>query len=300
MMETNPLIDRFINGAESDFEGISHMDSLRSSFPVYGFMGLITLYIGGMISILSGFRNAAWVLFFFTMMAGVVWVWVKLYQYYELRSPLKKKVFNFRLSQALRTMNIPLEDLKKRGGGLTARALINGKNHGITLGYSQNLWANMGGIVPGTPVSTGGLRTPNPRTWFLKIKGTSPRFQDLAVGIDFSARQGDEDSDNGFGVRTYDIPSRGANGTKSAARTDITHRVKRAIDQSILKGTIEIQNGNFTLTIFDNIYTIYRWRRPVLRYKNYPNDTRLAEAGIPAVQAAFYGTDKLLQLLITE
>ncbi|MFZ2630442.1 MAG: hypothetical protein WA081_00790 [Desulfosalsimonadaceae bacterium] len=300
MMEANPLIDRFIDEAESDFERISHIDSLRSSFPVYGFMGLMTLYIGGMISILSGFRNAAWVLFFFTMIAGVVWVWVKLYQYYELRSPLKKKVFHFRLSQALRAMNIPLEGLKKHKMGLTATALVNGKGHGITLGYSQNLWANMGGIVPGTPVSTGGLRAPNPRTWFLKIKGTSPRFQDLTVRVEFSARQSDEDTDNGFGVRTYDIPSPGTNENKSAPRTDIIHGLKRAIDQSILKGTLEIQNGDFTLTVFDNVYAIYRWRRPVLRYKNYPNDTRLAEAGIPAAQAAFYGTDKLLQLLLSE
>ncbi|MDO9264875.1 MAG: hypothetical protein Q7U02_12985 [Desulfosalsimonadaceae bacterium] len=300
MMEANQFTNQFIDRAESDFDRISYIDSLGSSFPVYFFIAIMTLYIGGLISFLSGFRNAAWVFFFFIIIAGVVWVWVKLYQYYELRSPLKKKVFHFRLSQALRAMNAPLENLKKHKRGLTATALVNGKGHAITLGYSQNLWANMGGIVPGTPVSTGGLRAPNPRTWFLKITGTSPRFQNLTVGIEFSARQDDEDTDNGFGVRTYDIPSSGTNENKSAARTDITHGLKRAIDQSILKGTLEIQNGNFTLTIFDNVYAIYRWRRPVLRYKNYPNDTRLAEAGIPAAQAAFYGTDKLLQLLLSE
>lgn len=300
MMEVSQFNNQFMDHAESDFERISYIDSLRSSFPVYCFLGLIVLYVGGMISILSGFKDAAWVCFFFIIIAGVVWIWVKLYQYYELGAPLKKKVFNFRLSQALRTMNARLEGLKKRKGCLTATVLVSGKAHAITIGYNQNLGVNMGGIVPGTPITTRAMRTPHPRTWFLRIKGTSTRFQNLNIGIDFSARTDDEDTDNGFGVRTYEIPSRQKDENKPAARPDIAHRLKGAIDQSILKGTIEIQNGEFTLTIFDNLFTIYRWRRPVLRYKNYRNDTRLTEAGTPVGQAAFYGTDKLLQVLLSE
>jgi hypothetical protein len=292
-----PVTD-FINRAMAQYASISWFDSLRSSMLIYFFIAFVILYIGGMIAFIfgsHGVRNGKLVLLFGVILFFVGWSWVKLYQYYELKTPVKRKVFDYRMARALGMMQLKPELSILTHGALSGEIETAGGACGVEIRYRQDLWRNVGGIIPGTPVQT--LRRIHPRTWFLEIKGTSRVSLDRPVTYEFSARKDDEDSEDGYGIHLYDPKTRRPADPKTEHQKKRLRQIRRAIDGTILKGSLSIEDGEFTLKIFDNLKNVRRWRKPNVVFKNYNHGPRLKNIGISADQAAFYGIDKLLPIL---
>lgn len=288
-------IDDFIARAVSQYGSLSFFDSLRSTMPLYFFIAFLILYAGGMIALLSGLKDLKWVLLFCGILCLVAWSWVKLYQYYELKAPVKRKVFAYRLAQGLSMMELEPEISISGNGRITGRLKTAAKNRDIVIRYSQDLWLNVGGIVPGTPVQT--LRKIHPRTWFLEIRGNTGKTVEKPVLYDFSGRKDDDDRDDGYGVRLYDPKSHAPLDPKTHDPRKITQKLRKAIDGTVLKGILILDGGAFTLRIFDNIDAIRRWRRPAVVYKEFKGRNLPAGMGAPPEQAAFYGISHLLNIL---
>jgi len=290
------LVNDFISRSVSQYASISLFDSLRSCMLIYFFIAVFILYIGGMIALLSGIKGGKWVLLFSVILFFAGWSWVKLYQYYELKTPVKKKVFDYRLAQALSVMS-PKPELVLSGKGMFSTEIeTNGKARKIEIRYSQDLWRNVGGILPGTPVQT--LRKIHPRTWFLEIRGKTVISGDPALIYEFSARKDDDDPDDGFGIHLYDAKTHKPIDSKTGDQKKLIHQMRTAIGGTILKGSLTLENGEFILKIFDNIENIRRWRKPAVVFKTFRNGARLESAGIVPEQAAFYGTNEVMQLFL--
>ncbi|MFH1156005.1 MAG: hypothetical protein V1793_19535 [Pseudomonadota bacterium] len=287
----------FIERSQQQFDRLSLLDAVRSSFPVYMFSALFLLMAGGIGALMSPFTGLAWLGLFFAVMAGVIYLWVKLYQHYELRSPVKSRVFAQRLSTFLGASQLFSPDLSGiRKNTLSATLTVNGKHCPITLEYSQNLSMNIGGIIPGTGLVTSIFRPINPRTWFLRIQGSSDCLKTRQVRFDFSARSEDKDPMGGQGVRLYDIPT-----GEQAKRPDpdlstLMANLSKAIQGTLLKGTLVFDQGTVTLTLFDALSGIQAWKKPILRFRDLPQIARLTGNGIPVEQTPFYGADRLIQL----
>jgi hypothetical protein len=290
------MLSDFINHCISQYTSISFFDSLRSTMPVYFFIAFFILYVGGMIALLSGVKDAKWVLLFCGILFFVGWSWVKLYQHYELKTPVKKKVFNYRLAKALGMVNLAPEISVSRKGVVSGHIENSQTNYKIIIRYTQDLWRNVGGIIPGTPVQT--LRKIHARTWFLEIRGKTDVSGGNPVEYNFSARKDDDDTEDGFGVHLYAAKTYAKLNPKTDDPKKIAQQIRKAIDNTILKGTLTFDDGDFILRIFDNIETIRRWQRPAVVYKSFQNDSRLANAGILPEQTAFYGIDKVISILV--
>lgn len=289
-------IDDFIARAVSQYASMSFFDSLRSTMPLYFFIAFLILYVGGIIALLSGLKDMKWVLLFFGILCLVAWSWVKLYQYYELKAPVKRKIFAFRLAQGLSVMELDPEISVSRKRVVTGKMTTTAKTGGIFIRYSQNLWLNVGGIVPGTPVQT--LRKIHPRTWFLEIRGKIGEAGQKPVMYDFSARKDDDDRNNGHGIRLYDPATDAPFDPKTDDLRKIAQQIRKAIDGTILKGTLTLSGDEFTLRIFDNIEAIRRWRHPAVVFKEFQGAARLAGVGVPPEQMAFYGVSNLLKTIM--
>ena len=288
-------ISEYITRSVSGYESISFWDSLRSTMPVYFFLAFFILYVGIMIALLSNIKGGKWVLLFCFIIAVVGWSWVKLYQRYELRTPVKRKVFAFRLAQGLGALNAAPEIDLNRKGTVAARLKTGRQDRDINLRYTQNLWLNLGGIMPGTPVQVPGKA--HPRSWYLEIRGTTDLKATRPLEYDFSARKDDKDPGDGYGVHLYDAETHAELNPKTEDPDDLSQKIRQAIDGTILKGTLEINKGRFILRIFDNIEKIRRWRRPAIVYQAFQNNARPAGKGVPPEQAAFSGLSSILRLL---
>jgi hypothetical protein len=221
---------------------------------------------------------------------------VKLYQYYELKAPVKRKTFHYRLAQGLSGINLKPEISVSRKSVVSARLETSRTDHELKFRYTQNLWLNVGGIVPGTPVQI--LRKIHPRTWFLEIRGKTGVSSAKPVTYDFSARKDDDDRDDGYGVRLYDPKTHTPLTPKTDDPKRIAQQIRNAMDGTILKGTLTLTGDEFILIVFDNIEAIRRWRRPAVVHKNFRNSARLANIGVLPEQAAFYGVSTLLDILM--
>ncbi len=291
-------VNDFISRAVAQYASISLFDSLRSSMLIYFFLAFLLLYIGGMIAFVAGshgVRNGKLALLFVVILIFVGWSWVKLYQYYELSTPVKRKVFDYRIARALGMMPATTALSISKKGAFSGEIATGGGLCGVEIKYRQDLWRNVGGIIPGTPIQT--LRKIHPRTWFLEIKGTSQTDLDRPVRYEFSARKADEDSEGGYGIHLYDPRTGRPIDQKTESQKKWIHQMRKSIDGTILKGSLLMENGEFTLTIFDNMENVRRWRKPTVLFKNYNNESRLKNAGISEDQAAFYGIGNLLKLL---
>jgi hypothetical protein len=292
------LVNDFISRAVSQYEAISWFDSLRSCMLLYFFIAFFILYVGGMITFFSGshgIKNGKLILLFSVVLFIVGWSWVKLYQYYEIKTPVKKKVFDYRLAQALSVMKLKPELVLSAKGALTGEMESDHRAHPLEIRYTQDLWRNVGGIIPGTPVQT--LRKIHPRTWFLEIKGKAGTATDRPLVYEFSARKDDDDSEEGYGVHLYDAKTHKPVDAKTEDQKKMVHRIRKAIDGTILKGSLSFEENEFIMKIFDNIENIRRWRKPSVLFKVYKNGTRIDKTGAPSEQAAFYGIDKILRML---
>ena len=291
MMTVSEYITRSVSG----YEAISFWDSLRSTMPVYFFLAFFLLYAGIMITLLSNIKGGKWVLLFCVIIVIVGWSWVKLYQRYEIKAPVKRKVFAFRLAQGLGVLNTSPEiDIDRKGA--VAAHLETGRHHqDISLRYTQNLWLNLGGILPGTPVQIAGKA--HPRTWYLEIRGTTSVAATRPLEYDFSARKDDKDPGDGYGIHIYDAQTHAELNPKTDDPADLAKKIRQAIDGTILKGTLEIDEGRFILRIFDNIEKIRRWRRPAIVYQTYQNNARLTGQGVSPEQAAFSGLTTILKIV---
>lgn len=292
------LVNDFINRAVSQYNSISYFDSLRSCMLIYFFIAFLILYIGGMIAFSfgsHGIRNGKLVLLFSVILFFVGWSWVKLYQYYELKTPVKRRVFDYRLAQALGMMKLKSELAVSGKDMLSGEIETNNGARIIKIRYSQDLWRNVGGIIPGTPIQT--LRKIHPRTWFLEVSGKTAISDDRPTVYKFSARKDDDDSEDGYGIHLYDSKTHKPIDKKTEDQKKLIHHIRKAIDGTILKGSLSLENNEFTLRIFDNMENIRRWRKPIVLFKNFNNKTRLDNIGVPAGQMAFYGINLLLKML---
>lgn len=290
------IVNNFIARAIAQYQSLSFFDSLRSTMPLYFFIGFLILYIGGLILLLSGVKGSKWILLFCGFIFFVGWSWVKLYQRYELKAPVKKKIFNYRLAQGLEQLPLDPEITVKRKGIVFGRIKTGSAGHELTIRYTQDLWRNVGGIIPGTPVQT--IRKIHPRTWFLEIKGPTQISPEQPVIYDFSARKNDKDPDGGFGVHLYDAKTYKDLPPETYDPENLIPKIRTAIDGSILKGCLKLSQGTFELRIFDNIQSIRRWHKPPVEYAGFKNSRRLKDQGIPAKKAAFYSVHKILNILV--
>ena len=286
----------YINRCLSQYASISFFDSLRSTMPLYFFIAFFILYVGGMVALLSDVKGTNWVLLFCVIIFFTGWSWVKLYQHYELKAPVKRKVFNSRMARALSLINLKSDISVNRKKVVSGQIKTGDENHEITLRYTQDLWRNVGGIIPGTPVQR--LRKIHARTWFLEICGKTRLSGKNTVEYDFSARKNDDDTEDGFGIHLYDAKTYAQLKPKTGDPENLIPQIRNAIDNTILKGTLKINDGQFVLRIFDNIETIRRWRKPLVVFKKFNNSSSHDNAGVLPEQAAFYGTDKLLDILV--
>jgi hypothetical protein len=291
------MLNNFISRSVSQYQSLSFFDSLRSTMPLYFFMGFLILYIGGIILLLSGVKGSKWMLLFCGFIVFVGWSWVKLYQRYELKAPVKKKIFNYRLAQGLEQLPLLPGITMTRKRIITAQMETGDKPpHNLTIRYSQDLWRNVGGIIPGTPVQT--IRKIHPRTWFLEITGNTRISPKQPVIYDFSARKNDKDPDGGFGVHLYEAKTFKDLSPATHDPEKLIPKIRSAIDGTILKGYLVLSNGTFELRIFDNIQSMRRWHKPPVGYAAFKNSDRLKAAGVSAERAAFYGIDKILKMLV--
>ena len=291
------MLNNFIARSVAQYQSLSFLDSLRSTMPLYFFMGFLILYIGGIILLLSGVKGSKWILLFCLFIVFVGWSWVKLYQRYELKAPVKKKIFNYRLAQGLEQLPLLPDITVTRQRVVSAQMKTNSQPpQSLTIRYSQDLWRNVGGIIPGTPVQT--IRKVHPRTWFLEIKGNTRISPPKPLIYDFSARQNDKDPDGGFGVHLYEAKTFKDLPPETHDPEKLIPKIRSAMDGTILKGYLALSNGTFELRIFDNIESIRRWHKPPEGYATFKNSDRLKTAGMLPEQAAFYGLDKILKILM--
>lgn len=302
-------IQTFIRQSADTFSNISYFDSVRSSLLIYLLIGMVVLLIG-MIVVFSaghaGLRDGKLVLLLFGVLFFTAWSWVKLYQYWELHTSLKTKAFDYRLAAGLQAVLSGLDAsgnelervavrgiLKRNYVKISVRA--KGKNHPLRICYTQDLTANMGKLIVGTPLGIPGRI--NPRTWFLSIEGNTAIFEDRSVTCEFSARKDDHDRYGGYGVRLYDSVTFEEISPKSPAQKKFLQDIKKAIEGTLLKGRIDFDRGRFTLKIYDNIL-VRKWRRPVIQYKTYQSASGVPGGGTHEEKAGFVGADKVLSLLL--
>jgi hypothetical protein len=290
------MLNSFISRAIAQYQSISFFDSLRSTMPVYLFMGFLILYIGGIILLLSNVKGTKWILLFCGFIVFVGWSWVKLYQRYELKAPVKKKIFNFRLARGLEQIPIGPDITVNRKGVVSGRMKTGSAGRELTLRYSQDLWRNVGGIIPGTPVQM--IQKIHPRTWFLEVRGQTRISVQEPVIYDFSARKNDKDPDGGFGVHLYDAETYKDLPPETRDPEKLIPKIRTAIEGTILKGYLKLTNGAFELRIFDNVQSIRRWHHPPVGYATFKNSGSLTDAGVLPEQAAFYGIHKILDILV--
>ena len=288
-------VSEYIARSVSGYESISFWDSLRSTLPLYFLLAFLILFAGIMLTLSVNVKGTKWIILFCVMIAFVGWSGVKLYQYYGLKSPVKRKVFAYRLARAMSAVSLAPEISLNRKGIISANLKNSSQNHGVSLRYSQNLLINAGGIVPGTPIQA--PRKTSPRTWFLEIRGTTGLSTGKPVEYDFSARKDDDDPEDGYGVHMYDPKTYAELSPKKDDPNGISRKIRKGIDGTILKGTLVIDNGSFVLRIFDNIKTIRNWRRPTVTYKSFGNGIGLVKNGVQPEQAAFFGLNNILQIL---
>ena len=290
------MLNNFISRSMDQYQSISFFDSLRSTLPLYFFIGFLILYIGVIILFLSGVKGTKWVLLFCGFIVFLGWTWVKLYQHYELKAPVKKKIFNYRLAQALSLIDLSDELSESGENAFSGIIQLDHTTYGISIRYSQDLWRNVGGIIPGTPIQIPDKI--HPRTWFLEIIWENENFDGPPCEYHFSARKDDDDTEDGYGVFLYDSKTYELIKQKTEKQKRTAQLIQKTIDGTILKGSMLLTNKQTTLRIFDNIKKIRRWRKPAIRYKDYQNLSKLLSDGIPAEQAAFYNINNLLKILL--
>jgi hypothetical protein len=197
----------FIARSAAEFSGISFVDRIKSTFLIFFSIGFILFFIGGMIGLAAPVKGSAWGIMMLIVFGLIIGSWLKLFQCYEKKTSIKKKIFMYRLSQAMSVLGPGLSVLNYNQQSVKASYALDGRTLDLTLTYDQNLLRNIGGIVPGTPV--GGLKkVPHSKTWYLLIKGQTSRFSDQQVAYDFSARKDETEAFQTYGVRVYDLTTK--------------------------------------------------------------------------------------------
>jgi len=305
-------IKDFINRSIDNYNNISYYDSLKSSFLLYVFIAFVILFVGMMSGFFVGLKDIKLMVYLAIVLLLIVWIWVNLSRYYEIKSPVKRKVFDYRLAMGLETLKHCLDDFESKlkrkkflrplkRDFLSLNIILNARRHPATIYYTCDLTRNIGGIRPGslTQSSTGIV---SPRTYFLAIQGRTALFPKQNIKFLFSARADDEENEaeylDGYGVFLYDAKTYKAIKRIGSDHDEFIRKLKKATDETILKGAVEFDNGLFKLTVFDNIL-IGNWRRPLVVYRQYNNSSKLAGSGIEPEKQAFYGSERILALIVS-
>jgi hypothetical protein len=132
----------------------------------------------------------------------------------------------------------------------------------------------------------------------LEIRGKTGVSCAKPVMYDFSDRKDDDDRDDGYGVRLYNPKTHATLTLKTDDPKKIAQQIRKAINGTILKGTLTLTGDEFSLRVFDNIEAIHRWRKPAVVYRDFENSARLADMDVLPEQAAFYGISNLFDILV--
>lgn len=242
-----------------------------------------------------------WLLTLFFVIFGIVIILtINSYQKFERGTPVRKRVFTYRISKLVESLGDYIEDVREDKHSVTIR-MFHYKNP-LIIRYHKDLLINAGGILVGTPVSI--PKKAHPKTYFISIEGKSGRFNNVEVYYDFSARVNDEDPINGFGVRIYKHKKRFIAGDEHVQIESNNHEIlsfknqlSEAIKGTILKGELEFENGRFVLRIYDNIYKM-SYTRGKLKYQKYKGYNKLETNGVAEPKMAFYGIKNIIEMIL--
>jgi len=244
--------------------------------------------------------NLFLILFFLLFIFIFILLWNS-FKKFELASPTRKKVFGYRISKLINILGNRIQNIKEIRNKV-AFVLCDNR---LRINYTASIIINMGGIILGTPIQI--PKGVHPKTYFFSIKGKTEKFKNSKVNFDFSAREDDEDSVFGFGVRTYKIKYHkimqeeehikvNESDIEDSEVLSFKDKLEKAIDGTMLKGEIEFRNGDFILRIFDNISRISYMRGKIV-YKRYDTCSLLERNGITKDKMSIYGIKEIFKIL---